>query len=194
MLIQAVNGAASWLAVALVVDRGAHVSELDEPIDRTGERDGVDVPGGVLAERRQASDRQARRLVLASVARAQEDGVDLRAAVVAEQVAAGEFAQRGVTDDVAADDRAISVAVARDDRGPDRSRRRAGIVAAVALEDAPPVVGADAVAAAGEVDFLLRVLADVSDDRDYPCGGRTRTATDCGDPRPRSRDDVRFRA
>ena len=103
-------------------------------------------------------------MVLAGVAGAEQDGVDLRLAVVAEQVAAVQRAERGVADDVAADDRAVAVAVTGDEDRLDRSGRGALLVAEIALEDAPSVVGAGAVAAAGEVDLLFGVLTDVADD------------------------------
>src|SRR5450755_559808 len=105
-------------------------------------------------------------MVLAGVACVEQDGVDLRLAVVAEQVAAVERAQSGVADDVAADDRAVAAAVTGDEDGLGRSGRGALLVAEIALEDAPSVVGAGAgaVAVAGEVDLLFAVLADVADD------------------------------
>src|ERR1700744_1706541 len=121
--------------------------------------------GVVLAEPREAPHREAGGAVVASAAGAESHRVDLRLAVVAEQVAAVERREGGVADDVAADDRAVAVAVLGDERGPDRAGGGARLEAVIALEDAPPVVGSGAVARTGEVDLLLGVLADIADDQ-----------------------------
>ena len=131
-------------------------SARDEPVHGTAQRDGVDVPGVVLAERRQAADRQARRMVIAGAPGTEQDRVDLRLAVVAVQVAAVERAQRAVANDVAADDRAVPVAVPGDEDGRDRAGRGPRLVAAIALEDAPAVVRAGAVAVARRSRSPLR--------------------------------------
>jgi hypothetical protein len=99
------------------------------------------------------------------VARAQRDRLDLRTAVVAEEVAAIEAWQRVVADDVAADDRAVTLAVEGDEDGRACVWGDARLIAAVALPDAPAVVGARAGAGAREVDLLLEILPDVADDQ-----------------------------
>lgn len=69
-----------------IVSGGARfLSALDEAVHGAGKRDRVDAPCVVLAEGRQDADRQAGRLVVAGAAAAEEDGVDLRLALVAEQ-------------------------------------------------------------------------------------------------------------
>src|SRR6185312_9877277 len=64
---------------------------------------------------------------------------------------------------VAADDRAVAVAVGRDEHREHGAGGAAVFEARPALEAAPPVVGALAVAAEGEVDLLVLVLAHVTD-------------------------------
>src|SRR5439155_6206358 len=101
------------------------------------------------------------RVVLLPAVRAGEAGpVDPRVAVVAVEVAARQGGHRAVAHGVAADDRAVAVRVARHEDRRHVVRRVAGLEAREALEDAPAVVGARS-AAAGEVDLLPGVLADV---------------------------------
>ena len=63
------------LSAQRAAEQYAHVSALDEPIHGTGERDGVHVPGVVLAEGGQTPDRQPGRMIGAIAQRedAEED-------------------------------------------------------------------------------------------------------------------------
>src|SRR4051794_27524631 len=137
-----------------------------DAVDRPVERRGVDATAGVLAERREARDPQARRALGGRTARPQPRRLDPSAAEVAEHVAPVERRDRTVADDDAAGDGAVAAAVeALDDRAHVAGSGLAGRVAAAALERAPAEILA--AAAAHEVDLLDRVLADIAD-REVP--------------------------
>src|SRR5207248_1199847 len=111
-----------------------------QPVDRAVQRYRVDTTAGVLAERRQRGDAEAEPAVALGAAREQLGGAQRGVAEVAVDVAAVERAERAVAHDVAARDRARPLAVEALDHGRYGARRRAGVVSAAALEDAPPIV------------------------------------------------------
>ena len=123
-------------------------------------------PARVFAERGRRADVQAGRVQIA--ARRRGRGSPTRSAGgSSRRTGSGRrgFAQRAVAHDVAADDRAVAVAVAGDQHREDRVRGPPGLVAAISLPDAPAVVGARARARGREVDLLLQILSDVADDQ-----------------------------
>jgi hypothetical protein len=119
----------------------------------------------VPAEGRCAGDVEARGTKAGRVPGADNHRLDLRAAVVTEQISAVQVWERAVPDDVAADDRAVATAVWGDE---ERGYRVGGVtrlVRSISLPDAPAVVGSRAGAGRDEVDLLLEILAGVADEQ-----------------------------
>src|SRR5690349_10632175 len=119
-------------------------------------RNSVHAAPRVFAERDEAADRHADRLVPArSALPAELHGADRRLAEVAVDVTAVERAERLVAHHVATGDRAVAGGVVVHDARLHGAGRRPAAEAAPALEDVPAVVRAPPGAAAGEVDLLL---------------------------------------
>src|SRR3954469_11046323 len=111
-----------------------------EPIDTAVERRRVQASAGVLAERGGGAHAHATGVVARRALRAQARGVDVRLAVVAVDVAPGQWPESRVTNHVAADQRAEARAVARRELGLDVALGGARAVAVEALPHAPAVV------------------------------------------------------